>query len=299
MGKKISFFYLEDNKEFTLAGQLVKLQSQLSPLLVRHRLLLRDRRELLTKGCFVDFSSTSVALHELFLKTTFEKESPRCYHDLQRVLKRARHQRNLKLKEIEILQLLGQSESKLIETRETTECLFRLKQEMTEMQRILQELMLVKDECVSHRDMYVSAANNAVILFKTITQMERLNNIYSFSLKWFLKSQQTSIENSNKCKVLEKRLRYIKDHLTYSLFRHVTNCTYKKDKLIFAFVLSCQLLISDGKLEEKVWTSCRNSGDRFARARATRSIRHCRGSAGQPGTSFAATKKSYRTLRVS
>ncbi len=48
--------------------------------------------------------------------------------------------------------------------------------------------------------------------------MKFLSPMYQYSLGWFLKVLQMSIENSNKSRVLEKRLRYIKDHLTYSLF---------------------------------------------------------------------------------
>ena len=104
---------------------------------------------------------------------------------------------------------------------------------------------------MSKREGYAPAADHAVILYQTVDKMQHMNDKYSFSMKWFLKVQQTSIENSNKCKVLDKRLRYIKDHLTYTLYKQVSFSTFKADKLTFAFFLSCQLLIEDGKLDKK------------------------------------------------
>ena len=45
--------------------------------------------------------------------------------------------------------------------------------------------------------------------------------MYKYSFEWFVKVFKVSIENSNKSKNMEKRLRYLKDHLTYSLFCQV------------------------------------------------------------------------------
>jgi dynein heavy chain, axonemal len=45
--------------------------------------------------------------------------------------------------------------------------------------------------------------------------------MYKYSFDWFVKVFKVSIENSNKSKNMEKRLRYLKDHLTYSLFCQV------------------------------------------------------------------------------
>ena len=98
-----------------------------------------------------------------------------------------------------------------------------------------------------------------------------MSPMYQYSLGWFLKVLQMSIENSNKSRLIEKRLRYIKDHLTYSLFCQglyiyyvatpilfalnnfvlpaVTHGLMRKDRLLFAFLLSCQLMVDDGRLD--------------------------------------------------
>lgn len=57
--------------------------------------------------------------------------------------------------------------------------------------------------------------------------------------------------NSNKSNNIEKRLRYLKDHLTYSLFCQVSYSLQNEDGLIFAFLLCCKLMIKEQKVPVK------------------------------------------------
>ena len=43
----------------------------------------------------------------------------------------------------------------------------------------------------------------------------------------------------------------MQDHLTYSLFSQVSNSLWQTDRLVFAFLLCCHLLVGEGKLEQK------------------------------------------------
>ena len=41
-----------------------------------------------------------------------------------------------------------------------------------------------------------------------------------------------------------------KDHLTYSVFSQVSNSLWQRDRLVFAFLLCCHLLVGEGKLDQ-------------------------------------------------
>ena len=99
---------------------------------------------------------------------------------------------------------------------------------------------------------YLSAAKHATILYQTIQQLVRINHMYQYSFDWFTKVFRSSIENSNKSNNIEKRLRYLKDHLTFSLYCQVSYSLQPQegDGLIFAFLLCCRLMMAEDRVPQ-------------------------------------------------
>ena len=48
-----------------------------------------------------------------------------------------------------------------------------------------------------------------------VKQLRYINQMYEYEFDWFVKVFKLSIENSNKSKIIEKRLRYLKVIIRY------------------------------------------------------------------------------------
>ena len=210
--------------------------------------------EFLTQNHFINFESTFSALGESFLQSIFVKERRKHHQDLDRVILRETNVFiDLRAKRKSMLTMLNKNDSSaILDKKDVADDLLQIKTEMIQLGEAKEALKKVKIECEEERTAFLKASEHAVMLYKTIQKLQFHNHLYKYSLKWFGKVLKTSIENSNKSRVIEKRIRYIKDHLTYSLFCQISNSLFKRDKMLFAFFLSCQLLIEEEKLDEKL-----------------------------------------------
>ena len=94
----------------------------------------------------------------------------------------------------------------------------------------------------------VSVQNWFVTTFQTVRKLKNLCHMYRYSLHWFSNLYTYSIENSNKSKIISKRLRYLGDHLTFNSFLQVSRSIYSKDRRTFSFMLCIDLMIFREKL---------------------------------------------------
>jgi dynein heavy chain len=232
-----------------LAGEIVPYSSNFHLyLLTRGSAAL----ELQTRCCFVNYTFTTDSLNEFFLDTVFEREKPAkrqeylliCGREIEALSASKRHRDKIQI-------LLSETEGNVLDNANLSSTLLELRRELNKSDDRAIGMRDMKKELKNTSQQYKSAAEHASILYLTIQQLCRICRMYQYSFDWFTRVFRLSIENSNKSNSIDKRLRYLKDHLTYSLFCQVSYSLQSEDCLIFAFLLCCRLMISEDRVPAK------------------------------------------------
>ncbi|KAL5971244.1 Dynein heavy chain 7 axonemal [Taenia solium] len=208
--------------------------------------------EVAVKVSLLNFMITPEGLEDQLLGIVVAKEKPELEEARQElIVTTSNNKRMLKEAEDRILATLAEAEGNILENETAIQTLDSSKAISDE----IMQKQAVADETHKKIDLarmdYSPIARHSAILFSSITDLPNIDPMYQYSLSWFVNLYVNAIQDSNKSKILERRLRYIQEYLDYKLYSEVCRGLFEKHKLVFSLSLCARICFNKSKIVEK------------------------------------------------
>ncbi|NWQ91943.1 DYH17 protein, partial [Burhinus bistriatus] len=191
----------------------------------------------------INFLVTREGLEDQLLAAVVAKERPDL-ENLKANLTKSQNEFKIKLKELEdsLLARLSAAAGEFLGDTTLVENLETTKRTAMEIEEKVKEAKTTEVQINVTRENYRPAAERASLLYFILSDLNKINPIYQFSLKAFNTVFEKAIQRTAPSDDIKQRVINLTDEITYSVYMYTARGLFERDKLIFLAQIAFQVL---------------------------------------------------------
>ncbi|NXC68138.1 DYH17 protein, partial [Anhinga anhinga] len=234
----------------TKKGRYIKIGDKEVEYHPRFRLILHTKYsnphykpEVQAQCTLINFLVTREGLEDQLLAAVVAKERPDL-ETLKANLTKSQNEFKIKLKELEdsLLARLSAAAGEFLEDTALVENLETTKRTAMEIEEKVKEAKVTEVQINVARENYRPAAERASLLYFILSDLNKINPIYQFSLKAFNGVFEKAIQHTAPDDNIKQRVINLTDEITYSVYTYTARGLFERDKLIFLAQVTFQVL---------------------------------------------------------
>ncbi|KAJ3335866.1 Dynein heavy chain 2, axonemal [Gonapodya sp. JEL0774] len=206
--------------------------------------------ETYAKAAVVNFAVSEQGLEDQLLGIVLKKERPDLEEQKTKLVSSvAAAKHKLEQLEDQILHLLSTAQGSLLDDEKLVD---RLQTSKTTSDEVSKQLHVSEETAKTidvARDAYRVCAQRSSILYFVLLDMASIDNMYQFSIEWYVTMFEKSIAKSQKSEDILERLKYLNSYHTYAIYRNASRSLFQIHRFLFSFQLTIKILETAGKLD--------------------------------------------------
>eukprot|EP00736_Rhodelphis_marinus_P004047 Rmarinus@m.11564 len=210
--------------------------------------------EVCVKVTLVNFTVTPQGLEDQLLASVVRYERPDLEEQKDKlVVQIADGERQLKLIEDRILQLLASSSGNILDDSELINTLAASRMTSTEINHQVEVAQETTAQIDTARERYRPVATRGSILYFVVSDMSGVDPMYQYSLPYFNRLFERVLEQTPKSETLEERLTNVIKAQTEFIYANICRGLFEKDKMLFSSLIAVQIERQSGTVTDSEW----------------------------------------------
>jgi hypothetical protein len=205
--------------------------------------------EICSQVTLINFTTTPKGLSDLLMNNLIEVEQQEL--DRMRILimeTTAENMKRLKDVEAEILRIVSNAGSDILDDDSATETLQRAQRTSLDIEQQIAASAKTETQIGDFKARFMSVAERAALLYFCAADFAAVDPMYQFSLKWFVTLFKTAISKAVHCPDEAQFIESLHATVAEKFYESVSFSLFSKHKLLFSTLMATRILASEGKI---------------------------------------------------